>query len=128
MRRPMLKEKSRWSLKKPMYLDKKDKRYKKHMAQLKKNGFSDSETWSLDSAIAEFIVPRLKRFKQLQNGFPMGLTEQQWDVIVDKMIFAFEFHLMKDNWSDNKAGFDAEYEKYEEGLQLFTKWFGHLWW
>jgi len=128
MKRPKLKQTSRWSLKTPMLLEKKDKRYKSHVAQLKKNGFSDSETWSLDSTVAEFIIPRLKRFKEVQNGFPAGLTEKSWDVIVDKIIFAFEFHLIRDEWSDNKLGFDAAYEKYEEGMQLFAKWFHHLWW
>lgn len=128
MRRPKLKHTSRWSLKKPLYLEKTDKRYKRQMAQLKKNGFSDSETWGLDSVIAEFIIPRLERFKEVQGGYPAGLTEQAWDAIVDKMIFAFEFHQMRDDWSHNKPGFDAEYEKYEEGLQLFAKWFSHLWW
>lgn len=121
---------SRWSLKKPLHLEKKDKRYARHVKQLKKHGFSDSETWSLDSVIVEFILPRLKRFKEIHNGFPIGgdMTEQKWEEILDKMIFAFEFHTLKYDWSANKPGFDEEYAKYEEGLQLFAKWIGDLWW
>ena len=117
-----LKYKSRWSLKTPLYLTKKDKRFKRHKSQLKTNGFSDSETWSLDSVVAEFVLPRLKRFKEVSNGFPMGLTEKQWDAILDKMIFAFEFHL-KEEPKEN-----ADYERFDEGMQLFGKWFHHLWW
>ncbi len=57
-----------WSLKKPMYIDKTDKRYNKHMKQLKTVGFSDSETWSLHSTIAMFVLPRLIRFKEVTKG------------------------------------------------------------
>ena len=122
--------KSRWSLKSPLYLEKTDKRYARHVKQLKKHGFSDSETWGLDSVIVEFVLPRLIRFKEIHNGFPGGcdMTEQKWEEILDKMIFAFEFYSMKDDWSENKPGFDLDYQEYEEGMRLFAKWLPHLWW
>lgn len=121
---------SDWSLKKPLYVDRGDKRYDRYAKQLKENGFSDTETWSLDSTISKFIIPRLKRFKEVSNGFPgdIDMTAEKWSIILDKIIFAFEFHLVADDWSNNKEGFDVEYAKYEEGMQLFAKWFGHLWW
>jgi hypothetical protein len=111
-------------------VNKGDERYSRYVKQLKENGFSDTETWSLDSTISKFIIPRLKRFKEVNNGFPGGgdMTAEKWDVILDKIIFAFEFHLVADEWSGNKEGFDVEYAKYEEGMQLFAKWFGQLWW
>lgn len=122
--------KSRWSLKTPLYLEKTDKRYSRHVKQLKRHGFSDAETWGLDSVIVEFVLPRLKRFKEIHNGFPGGgdMTEQKWEEILDKMIFAFEFYSMKDDWSENKPGFDLDYQNYEEGMRLFAKWLPHLWW
>ena len=123
--------KSKWSLKSPLYLKKSDKRYKRHLKQLKDNGFSDSETWGLDSVIAEFILPRLKRFKEVTNGFPSTLTEAKWDAILDDMIFAFEWDLLDDNdeyekmsEKEKKAGWD----RYNKGIRLFAEYFRELWW
>jgi hypothetical protein len=122
---------SEWSLKKPLYVEKKDKRYAKHLKQLKENGFSDSETWSLDSVICQFILPRLIRFKEVNNGFPIGLTEQEWNDILDKMIFSLDWSL---NWEEDK--YDAlskeeqavMWKRYDEGIALFSKHFRDLWW
>jgi hypothetical protein len=84
---------SKWSVKKPLYITKKDKRYAKHLKQLKERGFSDTETWSLYSVLSDFILPRLKRFKEVTNGFPStgDMTMEKWYEILDKMIFAFEW-------------------------------------
>ena len=93
---------SRWSLKKPLYLKKTDKRYARHLKQLKTNGFSDAETWGLDSVIAEFILPRLIRFRELHIDFPGGwedVTFEKWNSMLDEMIFAFE-HMVSDDWQD----------------------------
>jgi len=122
---------SEWSRKKPLYLKKDDERYAKHVKQLKENGFSDSETWSLDSVICKFILPRLIRFKTLNNGFPMGLTSGEWDAILDQMIFAFDWSL---NCEEDKYDKLTEKEqkenwlRYEVGMQQFAKYFRHLWW
>ena len=122
---------SEWSHKSPMYIDKSDKRYKKHAKQLKTNGFSDSETWSLDSVLCKFILPRLIRFKTLNNGFPCALTSEKWDAILDQMIFAFDWSL---NCEEDKYDKLTEKEKkenwlrYEVGIQQFSKYFRDLWW
>lgn len=122
---------SDWSLKKPLYLKKDDKRYKRHVKQLKTNGFSDSETWALDSVICKFILPRLIRFKKVNIGFPGDLTPEKWDAIIGQMIFAFEWSL---HHEDDKYEKLTDKEKktnwllYEVGMNLFAKWFRHLWW
>ena len=122
---------SEWSCKNPLYINKDDKRYEKHAKQLKTNGFSDSETWSLDSVICKFVLPRLIRFKTLNNGFPGNLTSEKWDAILDQMIFAFEWSL---NCEEDKYDKLTEEEKktnwlrYEVGMQQFAKYFRDLWW
>lgn len=122
--------KSKWSLKKPLYLDKKDKRYPKHVKQLKENGFSDAETWSLYSPIAEFILPRLIRFKEIAMGYPMGLSEAKWNEILDDMIFALDWSLTSDEKSETmtKGEVRKSWQRYERGMKLFAKWFRDLWW
>lgn len=88
-------------------------------------GFDDSETWALDSTIAQFIYPRLKRFKEVTNGVPYGLSEEEWNTILNKMCDAF-YILSNDEALDFAS--DKHIETVKEGLQLFAKYFTHLWW
>lgn len=93
------------------------------MQAIKDRGFCDAETWSLRSMTAEWILPRLKRFREIDAGHPSGISAKAWNAIVDEMIFAFAF------WADepNNAS-DKLYKRAEHGLRLFAKWFPHLWW
>lgn len=91
--------------------------YKKQRLE---RGFDDTETWNLDVTISAFIVPRLKRFKEVSNGYPADLTEEQWDEALDKMIKFFEFSA-----DDSKF---LEENIYSEGFDLFCKYFHSLWW
>jgi hypothetical protein len=119
---------SRWSLKQPLYLEKNDKRYKAHAKELKENGFSHAETWGLNSVIAEFILPRLKRFKEVTNGYPMGLIEDQWNDILDKMIFAFDWVLTYEDKNLSDEEIKDGFKKFDEGMELFSENFMDLWW
>ena len=121
----------RWVTKKPLYIDKKDKRYKEYVKQLKKDGLSNTETWCLTSVIASFVLPRLIRFKEVTNGYPHGLTEEKWNEILDKMIFAFEWALANDELENHELSDkikDDNWKKYKEGMELFAEWFMALWW
>lgn len=122
---------SDWSLSKPLYLTKKDERYHAHLDQLKKHGFSDSETWSLYSVLCDFILPRLTRFRDIVPNYPHGITLEEWKIIIDKIRFSFYYSKNRDedefyNKLDDERQLD--YQRYEEGMQLFAKWFQHLWW
>ena len=126
---------SKWSLKHPLYLNKKDSRYKKHLKQLKDQGFIDSETWSLYGVIAEFILPRLKRFREIIPNYPMGETENSWKEKIDRMIFAFDWILNGESeccrrfvGDEFAKEIDIGEKKCSEGLKLFAEWFQGLWW
>lgn len=108
----------------------------KFLYQRLARGWDDSATWSLDDHLAKLILPRLKRFKELnKHAYPgkfPGIdrpdtveTFEEWHEVLDKMIFAFEWHAD----DDRKYGkFDeTEYEKVKEGLQLFAMFYGALW-
>jgi len=88
-------------------------------------GWDDSETWNLDRSLAKLILPRLKRYKEISIAFPADLTEVQWNEYLDKMIFSFEFSASKHG---DYSGSDDEYEKYQEGLDLFAEYYTMLWW
>lgn len=100
-----------------------DKRKYKFLWQRIFRGYGDDETWSLDHEVSRFILPRLIRFKELNNGHPAGLTEKKWNNILDKMIFAFQRKI------DDPIEYDSVKEKkMQEGFCLFGKYFQDLWW
>ena len=124
---------------------------------LKKHGkyVSYSDLWNLDITIANFVLPRLKKFKEEDDGCPEREemnTPEKWSEVLDKMILAFEYVVSWDDWWwDNpkydylsaKSKYDDEYvtkirNSYlaevkrretviSEGLELFAKWFRDLW-
>ena len=118
--------KCKWALKKPLYVTKKDKRYKRYVKQLATTGISDDETWSLFSVIAEFALPRLKRFKKIPFGYPGNITSEEWDRILGEMIFAFEYALM-DVDEQEHLKMRKGYYRYKRGMKLFTQYYFHLW-
>lgn len=125
---------SDWSMKRPMYIDKKDKRYNRAVNQLKNKGFSLTETWNLNVVIAKFILPRLICFREENRGYPSFLeTPERWDEILDKMIFAFDWFMDHENLIEKYNRLSEKeqtklWKQYEEGMQLFAKHFMELWW
>lgn len=66
-----------------------------------RNGWDSSDTWSLQFTISKFILPRLKRFKEVSDGVPnkiyqkyrnpnrkvkenMKLASEEWNKNLDK--------------------------------------------
>ena len=98
--------------------------------QRRTKGYSDDETWDLDVRIARFVLPRLLRLKELQNGYPFDLTEESWDEILDKMIFSFELVIRCHGLDEppGEAWLGGLNEKYQEGMDLFAKHFMSLGW
>ena len=96
-----------------------------------------SDLWNLDITIANFVLPRLKKFKEKNDGYPGREemdTPEKWNEALDKMILAFEYVIHEfDWWIDTeikKSHFDEDKRRQaviDEGLQLFVKWFRYLW-
>lgn len=96
----------------------------KSLAQRLRQGFSDSETWSLDHTIAAFALPRMKRFREINIGLFFGMTEEETDAILDKIIRSLELCVKQ---SDDILS-DEDHATMIEGLELFGKHFHELWW
>lgn len=118
--------------------------------------FKDRETWDLGYTVAAFTLPRLRRFKKLNNGIPGCLLiesdgtthfndeeyqkqkEIEWDTILDHMIWSFEqiitsdeepsIYNYKDNWNEYCEQMKIYNEQIQDGLNLFGKYFRNLWW
>lgn len=103
------------------------KRSIRFLKQRLTRGWDDGDTFSLDYSLAKLIAPRLRRFKEITAGDynTADPERQQWYDEMDKMIAAFEWYGSEKRWTDN------EFEKrkeHQEGLDLFAKYYGGLWW
>ncbi len=89
-------------------------------------GWSDVDTWSLDIPVAKFVLPRLRRFKELNNGYPCDMSEKEWDGKIDQMIEAFDLLLKIEN-GDVEDTVEM-WEKIQVGFRLFGENLRALWW
>lgn len=110
----------------PVFIKKSDKRYKKFLAHEKEHGWSPDELWSLDIAMAQWLVPRLKGFRdRVASGFTPGCfeTNEEWIDTLNQMIIAFEIIANE----EVIAMHDDENNIVHDGLDLFREYFFCLW-
>ena len=86
----------------------------------------DSELYNLDSTICAFIIPKLKKFKEVTKSYPPQVGSfENWQDTIDKMIYWMEMYLDDDNRYNRT---EEEKTKMEEGKKLFFDYFENLWW
>ncbi len=117
-------------------------------------GVSNEECWSLDSTFSKFILPRLKHFKKMNRyGYHPDMTPEEWENVIDELIWTFEYLVDEERmnpfpdfyegkqWNFNlektpeQKQFFAEWmkknneleERSQKGLELFAKYYRHLW-
>lgn len=81
------------------------------------------EVWSLDWTIANFVLPRLRYFRECHGGHPGDLTEAEWLAHIDKMLAAFA--LVAEGAWDIVTPTDRG--TVNGGLFLFARYFTSLW-
>ena len=93
-----------------------------------------NECFSLYYPIAEFIYPRLKYFRDSDKmGYPAVLDSmEEWNSILDKMLFAFDYALNEDTNKFSPIEFNLEeyqtiFDRVAEGFKLFGEYFLNLW-
>ena len=129
-------------------------------------GFEFRDCWNLYYAHSKWILPRLKHLRNNLNSTPTkpdgettetdpkAFSIEEWQEILDKMIFAFEFVLKEDDYlmecypKDYDCGFNVDKEgylvrkdtrkpdytefnkkqkRYQEGILLFAQFYNSLW-
>lgn len=94
--------------------------------QRRTRGWDDSDTWSLDYTCAKWLLPRFRRYRELQKeyfGDIETIPENNWKEAYDKIDFAL-----------SRVADDSDYdyledgEKVKEGLELLGKYFESMWW
>lgn len=113
----------------------KPKREIRYAYQRITRGFSDRETWNVQHEFAKWVVPRLKRFKKVNNGTPYGLSPKEWDEKLNEMIEGFSIVASDQYWGSNEeddkkaAEIDKKNaEKIDRAVDLWAEYFHDLWW
>jgi hypothetical protein len=120
-------EKNNFSIAEEVYPDEPEKleRYKK---QRDERGFDDTETWHLDKSLTLFLIPRLKRFIELNNGFPSGQTEESFNEKLNFILKSFEEYYYNEN---DEVSLELQKERLSNAKKaaalLGEIWFD-LWW
>ncbi len=108
------------------------KRWLKFWWQRRTRGFDDSETWNLDQTFAKFILPRLKKFQEINKGSipssigldkPIDQAVNEWQNKLSDMIYAFEMQMAPWEYKEN-----YQRSRIRKGLKLFAEHYSDLWW
>lgn len=92
-------------------------------------GYADTDTWNLDWYLSTLLSSAIQKiYDDGVIGFPHGLTEKRWNVILLKIVKGFEADLKidEDCKAINKTIKRWEKER-KEGLELFIKYYNNLW-
>lgn len=105
-----------------------NKRIKKKMGLSK---IQDSECFDLDLKIINFVLPRLKKFKKVNvNSYPEECGSiEDWHKIINKIIWSFQFALdvKERNYSNEYRSNKENWDRYNEGMDLFRDYLLNLW-
>lgn len=67
----------------------------------RKKKISDKELRNLDYTIIDWLVPRLKAFKEQTTDYPYDSTYEEWTTIIDKIIKGLNAYKAKRPWDKN---------------------------
>jgi hypothetical protein len=105
--------------------EKEPEQKEKYRQQRFLNGFDDTETWHMDRTMALFIIPRLKRFMEVNNGIPIGETEESYDEKLRFIIQAFENYYATDQYYNSLD--IEERKKLTDDVRLAVEYLSKLW-
>ena len=102
----------------------------KYKQQRFENGFDDTETWHIDRTLALFIIPRLKRFIEVNNGIPNGETVESYNEKLNFIISAFENYYSTDRYYQSTDISEREQltDDVRKAVGLLSNLWFELWW
>ena len=96
--------------------------------QREENGFDDTETWHLDKTLALFLIPRLERFIQVNNGYPGGETEESFNKKLNFILKSFKEYY---NGENDEVSLELEKERLinaNKAVAILGEIWFDLWW
>ena len=93
-------------------------------------GFDDTETWHMDRTIALFIIPRLKKFIELNNGIPTGETVESYNEKLNFIISAFENYYATNKYYESVDDTERKQltDDVKQAVEYLSKLWFELWW
>ena len=88
-------------------------------------GFDDTETWHMDRTIALFIIPRLKKFIEINNGIPVGETVESYNEKLKFIIGAFENYYATNRYYESVD--DTERKQLTDDVKKAVEYLSNLW-
>ncbi len=88
-------------------------------------GWDDSDTWSLDFTISKFVLPRLKRYKEITIVDWEHHNSEAGCDILEELIWMHEMIVADEeiHWMTGEV-----LERFERASQLWGKYYRGLWW
>lgn len=110
----------------------------KYFFQRGKKGYSDLDIWDFSDYLCDVLKNGLRELKEISNGCPHGVYDAskkddecwKWDEILTEMIEGFEAGskiLGGDAYGMHADEIKKLEEKFYNGMDLFKKYFFHLW-
>ena len=93
-------------------------------------GFDDTETWHMDRTIALFIIPRLKKFIELNNGIPTGETIESYNEKLNFIISAFENYYATNKYYESVDDVERKQltDDVKQAVEYLSKLWFEMWW
>lgn len=116
-----------FSIAEEVYKDNPEKleHYKK---QRETRGFDDTETWHLDKTFAQFMIPRLKRFVEVNICLPYGETDVSYNKKLRTIITSLEEYYSDDNIELTQEEEKRLHENAKNAIQVLSELWFSLWW
>lgn len=70
-------------------------------------GYSDEDVWSIDIWFKSIIIPMLEQLKETKQGYPIDMTEEEWNLTLNNMINYFKE--CTDFYCSEKNEYEDEY-------------------
>ena len=111
------------------------------------NNIPINELWSLDETLTEYLLPRISAFRKMErHGYPVldeeciskQSRQQQngdedlraaadWENILYDIEKGFEAHRNLIGYGEEPGATEENEKVMQKGLNLFAKYYGHLW-
>lgn len=90
--------------------------------------FLKESTYDLQETIVKYTVNKMRKFRELNDGYPPHMSENKWDKILGEITYSFEHYVEFEKLYLLDEKYEKEYKKINKGFALFGKYFKHLWW
>lgn len=90
-------------------------------------GYDDTDVLNLNDNFTEKYLMILKDLRKSHHGFPGSITNEEWESVLDKMIYHLGGIEESEDWTDFEEENNRIDENISEFFKLMSEWFLDLW-